>query len=87
MQRAPQAGDFVRVRSGRWLVEDGTSVAGLKVVGLACIDDDAQGESVSVLWDAELDAEVLVDEGWANDTSISCRPSAGRDSGTISRAH
>ena len=23
-----------------------------------------QGESVSVLWDAELDAEVLADEGW-----------------------
>jgi len=66
MQRMPQAGDFVRVRSRRWLVEDGPSVAGLNAVRLACIDDDAQGESVSVLWDAELDAEVLVDEGWAN---------------------
>jgi hypothetical protein len=62
----PQPGEFVRVRSRRWLVEDGPLVSGLNAVRLACIDDDAQGEAVSVLWDAELDAEVLVDEGWAN---------------------
>ena len=29
MQSAPQPGDFVRVRSRRWLVEDGQSVEGL----------------------------------------------------------
>ena len=62
----PQPGEFVRVRSRRWLVEDGPLISGLNAVRLACIDDDAQGEAVSVLWDAELDAEVLVDEGWAN---------------------
>jgi superfamily II DNA or RNA helicase len=62
----PQPGEFVRIRSRRWLVEDGPAVAGLNAVRLACIDDDAQGDAVSVLWDAELDAEVLVDEGWAN---------------------
>jgi hypothetical protein len=64
MQNAPQPGEFVRVRSRRWLVEDGQSVEGLSALRLACIDDDAQGESVAVLWDAELDAE-LIDEGWA----------------------
>jgi hypothetical protein len=67
---SPQRGDFVRVRSRRWLVEDGPAVAGLNTVRLACIDDDAQGEAVSVLWDAELDAEVLADEGWVNVSKV-----------------
>ena len=30
------------------------------------VDDDAQGETVSVIWDAELDATILADEGGAN---------------------
>ncbi len=66
MESTPQPGDFVRVRSRRWLVEEGRSVDGLNTLNLACIDDDAQGESASVLWDAELDATILADEGWAN---------------------
>src|ERR1700726_1988729 len=66
MPTTPKRGDFVRVRTRRWLVEDERSAGdGLSPLRLSCIDDDAQGESVSVLWDAELDAEVLVDEGWA----------------------
>jgi hypothetical protein len=65
MQNAPQPGDFVRVRSRRWLVENGQAVEGLTALRLACVDDDAQGETVSVLWDAELDAAVLADEGWS----------------------
>src|SRR5271168_1178093 len=66
MQVGPRPGDFVRVRSRRWLVEDGAAVKGLDTVSLACVDDDAQGETVSVIWDAELDATILVDEGWVN---------------------
>jgi superfamily II DNA or RNA helicase len=66
MQSTPQPGDFVRVRSRRWLVEEGRSVDGLNALNLACIDDDAQGETAAVLWDAELDATILADEGWAN---------------------
>ncbi len=77
----PQAGDFVRVRSRRWLVEDGQPATGLDSVRLACIDDDAQGESVSVLWDAELDAEILVDEGWANVSKL------GTDDPTVFSAY
>jgi len=42
----------------------------LNAVRLACIDDDAQGEAVSVLWDAELDAEILIGEGWANVSKV-----------------
>ena len=64
---APHRGDFVRVRTQRWLVEDERSAGeGLTALRLACVDDDAQGEVVEVLWDAELDGSVLKDEGWAS---------------------
>jgi superfamily II DNA or RNA helicase len=67
MPTTPQRGDFVRVRTRRWLVEDERSAGeGLTALRLACVDDDAQGEVVEVLWDAELDGSVLKDEGWAS---------------------
>jgi superfamily II DNA or RNA helicase len=67
MAAAPQRGDFVRVRTRRWLVEDERSAGGgLTALRLACVDDDAQGEVVEVLWDAELDGSVLRDEGWGS---------------------
>jgi hypothetical protein len=66
MTAGPRRGDFVRVRTRRWLVEDERDVgAGLTAVRLACVDDDAQGEAVEVPWNAELDASILRDEGWA----------------------
>ena len=58
-------GDFVRLRGRRWLVEDQADLgAGLASVRVACVDDDAQGETADVILGAELDAEVLRDEGW-----------------------
>src|SRR6266446_211939 len=66
MASVPQRGDFVRVRSRRWLVEDERPLEGLKTLRLACVDDDAQGELAEVLWDAEIDGSVLGDEGWAS---------------------
>jgi hypothetical protein len=59
MGTVPQRGDFVRVRSRRWLVEDERPIDGLKTLRLACVDDDAQGEVAEVLWDAEIDGSVL----------------------------
>ena len=75
MQVGPRPGDFVRVRSRRWLVEDGAAIKGLNTVSLACVDDDAQGETVSVSWDAELDATILADEGGANVSRLEHDPS------------
>jgi hypothetical protein len=66
MRLEPQRGDFVRVRSRRWLVEDEPAIDGLRVLRLACVDDDAQGEVAEVLWDAEIDGEIPGDEGWAS---------------------
>jgi hypothetical protein len=39
----PRAGDFVLVRTRRWLVEDERSLGdGLTALRLACVDDDAR---------------------------------------------
>lgn len=59
------AGDFVRLRGRRWLVEGESDLgAGLAALRVACVDDDAQGETTDIVWSAELDAERLGDEGW-----------------------
>ena len=36
------------------------------LVDLSCLDDDAQGEPLSVLWEHEIDARVLDDDGWSS---------------------
>ena len=64
----PQPGQIALVRQRRYLVENvipppATDEATL--VHLACLDDDAQGEPLSVLWEHELDARVLKDDGWS----------------------
>ena len=35
------------------------------LVDLSCLDDDAQGEPLAVLWEHEIDARVLQDDGWS----------------------
>lgn len=61
-------GSVVRVRARRFLVEgvDPDPASGTHLARLACIEDDAQGEPLSVLWEHEHDAEVLTGETWAN---------------------
>jgi ERCC4-related helicase len=61
-----QQGDFVEARGRPWLVEavDDTE-PGLTAVRLSCIADDAQGEQVEVLWDAEIGASVLAEDTWS----------------------
>jgi len=63
----PAAGHIVRVRTRRYLVESvihPQSVGHDTLVSLSCIDDDASGAPLRVLWEKEVDAEVLKDEGW-----------------------
>lgn len=36
----------------------------LQTVSLSCISDDAQGEQIEVLWDAELGARLLDEDAW-----------------------
>ena len=63
----PQLGQLVWVRQRRYLVEDiskGPNPGDSELVSLACVDDDAQGQELQVLWDLELDAKVLHAEDW-----------------------
>ncbi|MCE9636429.1 MAG: DISARM system SNF2-like helicase DrmD [Planctomycetes bacterium] len=56
-----EPGGVVRVRSRRWLVEqvsEPTQAWESPLVRLSCVEDDALGEQVQVLWDHELDARV-----------------------------
>jgi hypothetical protein len=46
------------VRTRRWLVESVPGGDTLVRARLACIDDDAQGETLEVLWRDEVDASV-----------------------------
>ena len=64
-QRPPEVGELVQVRSRRWLVEEVQPPArpgGASLVTLACATDDAQGESLQVFWDYELDRRILAEE-------------------------
>jgi ERCC4-related helicase len=63
----PAPGQIVRVRTRRHLVDAviPSEPHGDTLVSLSCIDDDAQGDSLRVLWEKEVDAEVLRDEGWS----------------------
>jgi hypothetical protein len=63
----PSPGRIARVRQRLYLVEgivpppeprDST------LVRLSCVDDDAQGQLIEVLWEKEVDAEVLTGEAW-----------------------
>ncbi len=65
---SPEPGRIAFVRQRRYLVENvmqPPSPGEATLVDLSCLDDDAQGEPLSVLWEHELDAQVLEDDGWS----------------------
>ena len=66
-ERPPLIGKLVQVRSRRWLVEEvvASAAAGQSpLVRLACADDDAQGQTLDVFWDYEIDRRILEEESW-----------------------
>ena len=66
-KRAPHIGELVEVRSRRWLVEAVETPARESArVSLACADDDAQGQTLEVYWDFEIDRCILEQEAWAD---------------------
>jgi superfamily II DNA or RNA helicase len=62
----PGRGEAVRVRSRTYLVEgvDADPDAAGTLVELACLDDDAQGQHLEVVWELELGTEILNREAW-----------------------
>jgi superfamily II DNA or RNA helicase/DNA-binding transcriptional regulator YiaG len=66
-EHPPEVGDLVHVRSRRWLVEEvvrSEKPHQSSLVRLACADDDAQGQSLEVFWEYELDRRIIEEEGW-----------------------
>ncbi|NCC33705.1 MAG: helicase, partial [Chloroflexia bacterium] len=65
----PEVGQLVHVRARTWLVDQviPPDVPGqTSRVRLACADDDAQGLTLEVLWDYELDRQIVREEDWAD---------------------
>src|ERR671918_775338 len=63
----PLPGQIVRARSRRYLVEDVVpppSPGDQSVVRLSCLEDDAQGEELEVLWEKEVDAQPVAAASW-----------------------
>ncbi len=66
---APSPGQLVHVRQRRYLVEETVpppEPGDATLVRLACVDDDAQGQLLDVLWECEVDPEILHGEAWSH---------------------
>ena len=64
---APEMGQIVRVRSRQYLVEEvvpAPKPRDATLVHLSCLEDDAQGDPLEVLWEHELDARVIDSTNW-----------------------
>ena len=62
LPQPPAVGAIVRVRSRQYLVEDRVDApdpTSATLVRMSCLDDDAQGDALEVLWEHEIDAEVV----------------------------
>ncbi|MBI5628844.1 MAG: DEAD/DEAH box helicase [Candidatus Rokubacteria bacterium] len=68
MDKLPDPGDVVRVRSRRYLVEEVTpppDPADQTLIRLSCLEDDAEGEELEVLWEKEVDAQRMSEADWS----------------------
>lgn len=62
LSTAPNIGEIVRIRQRQYLVEDvkpPPAPGEDTLVSMSCLDDDAQGEPLEVLWEREIDAEIV----------------------------
>src|SRR5262245_41655270 len=63
----PQSGQIVRVRQRRYFVEHIVSPGpgdDATLVRMSCLDDDAQGQPLEVLWEKEVDPQIISGEAW-----------------------
>ena len=63
-EKKPAQGDIVRIRTRTYLVEAARQTLDGLVVSGSCLDDDAQGQSLEVIWELELNTEILSDDLW-----------------------
>ena len=65
----PSVGQLVHVRARTWLVDEllPPALPGQTYrVRLSCADDDAQGQTLELLWDYELDRQIVGDPNWSD---------------------
>lgn len=63
----PESGQIVSVRSRQFLVEEiilPSEPWHQTLVRLSCLDDDAQGSPLEVLWEREVDAQIIDGSSW-----------------------
>lgn len=63
----PSPGQIARVRQRTYLVDDVCKPKRVKdntLVRLSCVDDDNQGQLLEVLWERELNPQILSSEAW-----------------------
>lgn len=63
----PEPGQIVQVRQRTYLAERSDIPQHrdeATLVHLACVDDDAQGQPLEVLWEHEVDREIVTGEAW-----------------------
>ena len=68
IDKPPQPGEIVRVRSRRYLVEAvelAPRPEDQTLVRLSCLEDDAEGEELEVLWEKEVDAQLVSEADWS----------------------
>lgn len=64
---APHSGQMVRVRQRQYFVEEVVPPGAgddSTLVRMSCLDDDAQGQPLEVLWEKEVDPEIITAEAW-----------------------
>ncbi len=61
----PEVGSFLSLRGREWLVQDIDAATQPYVVRLACVSDDAQGESAEIILDAEVGAALIDTDPWS----------------------
>jgi hypothetical protein len=63
----PSPGQIVRVRQRQYLVEEivpPPNIGEATLARLACLDDDAQGQPLEVLWEKEVDPAIVTGAAW-----------------------
>src|ERR1051326_5349753 len=68
VDQPPTQGEIVRVRSRRYLVEAVEAAPRPEdqtLVRLSCLEDDAEGEELEVLWEKEVDAQRVSEADWS----------------------
>ncbi|MBK1834750.1 hypothetical protein [Roseibacillus ishigakijimensis] len=60
----PTPGDIVQVRTRHYVVEGASYDNYGTVLDLACMDEDAQGHELQVIWELEQDGLIVTKQAW-----------------------